>query len=461
MRSSSGIHSFVYRLLAVSAVFAVAGVAATPMAPQARGDAPLRIAVYGFQNSASAPPATVNAMSVALYQAIATSGKFTAAGSGPLPIKLDVSGSSFQPAIVAASKVGADDVVVGNIVQLGGGTISYSLSMYRVVDVALVRSQIFSQNYPASDSRSMGAAFASNVATLEAPRMAEGTIYSTYNGELDADLGTAEGFHLGQRFNVVRAGHKVAEADISKITDSAAVVTITNAQPGFKPVMGDHLVGIDPVPPVMSPHENTSVFSPLYALLGVGLALLAVGHHGQPADFVPQPAQSGGAGSFSVTGLTVAGTEQTQPITFTFSFSSPFNASTFDPANNLALAYCNVTSQGGTQLHLSFLGTSTYLPSISSATTLTIQSDGILNATDHVAFTFLDGSANNWTDLAGDVFVGSTFSAFSVGHKPLMTVHQLHPRPVTPGKPVVPVKPVPQVTAVPHPAAPKPGGPPN
>jgi hypothetical protein len=450
---SAGIRSFIYRLLAISAVVAVAGVAATPLAPPARGDAPLRIAVYGFQNSASAPAATVNAMGVALYQAIASSGKFTAVGGGPLPLKLDVSGSSFQPAIVAASKVGADDVVVGNVVQIGGGTISYSLSMYRVVDVALVRSQIFTQNYPASDARSMGASFASNVATLEAPRTAEGTIYSTYNGELDADLGTAEGFHLGQRFNVVRMGHKVAEADITKISDSYAVVTISNATPGFKVAMGDHLVGLDPQPAVISPHENTSVFSPLYALVGVGLALLAVGHHGQEAAIVPGPIPSGSPGAFTVTSLTVTGTEQTQPITFIFTFNSPFDATVYDPANNFALAFCNVTSQGGTNLHLSFLGTSTYLPTPTAATTLQIISDGILSQTDHVTFTFLDGTGNGWVDTIGDLFTGTGFSAFSVGHRPLVKIHRVMPRPVVPVKPVVPV--------VPGKPIPKPGGPPN
>jgi len=448
--------------MAVSVVLAVAAAAATPFAPPARGDAPLKLAVYGFENSASAPKATVNAMGISLYQAIGSSGKFTAVGGGPLPVQLDVSGSSFVPAVQAAAKVGADDVVVGNIVQAGGGTISYSLSIYRVVDVALVRSQIFTQNYPAPDARSMGAAFASNVATLEAPRTAMGTIYSTYNGELDADLGTAEGFHLGQRFNVVRGGMKVAEADISSINDSYAIVTISNATPGFKAQLGDRLVGLESQPAVISPHENTSGFSPLYTLLGLGLVLAAIGQHGQAAAFVPQPIASGGAGSFTVTNLSVVGTEQQQPITFTFTFSQPFNASTFDAANTLSLAFCNVTSQGGTNLLLSFLGTSTYLPTPTAATSLQIVSQGILNPTDHVGFTFLDGSNNTWTDLNGDFFTGATFSAFSIAHKPLAGVHSKAPRPITPGGPGVPVKPLPKVPAPPiPPAGPKPGGPPN
>src|SRR5471030_1289556 len=38
----TGIRSFIYRIMAVTAVVAVAGVAATPMAPPARGDSPLK-----------------------------------------------------------------------------------------------------------------------------------------------------------------------------------------------------------------------------------------------------------------------------------------------------------------------------------------------------------------------------------------------------------------------------------
>jgi hypothetical protein len=452
VRSFAGIRSFVYRLIAVLAVFAVAGIAATPLAPQARGDAPLKLAVYAFQNSASAPPATVNAMSAALYQAIATSGKFVATGGGPLPMKLDVSGSSFEPAIEAASKVGADQVVVGNIVHIGGGTISYSLTIYRVVDVAPVRSQIFSQNYPASDSRSMTAAFAANVATLEAPRTAEGTIYSIYNGELDADLGTAEGFHLGQRFNILRSGQKVAEAEISSITDSYAIVKIVNATPSYKPAIGDRLVGLEPQPAVIPPHENSSGFSPLYALVGLGVALLAIGQHGQPAGFVPQPipSSSTGASTFQVTSVTSLGDPQHQPVRITIAFTQPFNATTFDPANNLALAFCNVTSQGGTALRLSFLGTATYLPTTAAATSINIVSQGILQPNDHVVFTFIDGSSNNWTDNAGDPFVGGIFqSPFSVHHQPLTKLHGPIPRPVTPNFPVAP-NPVPHASTAPR-----------
>lgn len=448
MRSFQGIRSFLYRLLAVSAVLAVVGLAATPTIPAARGDAPLRLAVINFQNSANAPAASVNAMSVALYQAIATSGKFTAVGGGPLPLKLDNSGNSFEPAIEAGAKVGADEVVVGNIVQLGGGTVSYSVSIYRVTDVALVRSQIFTQNYPAPDSRTMSAAFESNVATLEAARTAEGTIYAIDNGQLDADLGTAEGFKLGQRFNVLRQGQKVADASISSISDSYAVVTISNASPGYKPAVGDRLIGLDPMPAVIPPHENSSGFSAIYALLGAGFALLAIGAHGQPAAYNPQPVSSGGTGTFTINAHSVSGNPQQQPITFVFTFSQPFDSTAFDVANNGSLAFCNVTSQGSNNLLLSFLGTSTYTPSTTSATTLTIVSEGILQANDHVTFTFTDGSTSGFTDLNGDIFTGVTFpSPFSATHKVLKGKGPA-PRPVTPGVP--PGKPLPLPVPVPH-----------
>src|SRR4029077_12324543 len=186
---------------------------------------------------------------------------------GAPPAKGDFVGGNFEPAIEAAAKVGADQVVVGNVVQSDGGKIYYSLSIYRVTDVALVRSQIFSQGFPPTDARSMSAAFGSNLATLEAPRTAEGTIYDIVNGELHADLGAAEGFKLGQRFNVLRAGQKVGEASIAKITDDFAVVTIANSTAGYQPAIGARFVGLEPQPAVIPPHEVTSGFSPLYAII--------------------------------------------------------------------------------------------------------------------------------------------------------------------------------------------------
>jgi hypothetical protein len=459
VRSFAGIRSFFYRLLSVAAVLAVAGVAAAPVAAPARGDAPVRLAVYGFQNSAGATSATVNAMNASLYQAISTGGKFTAVGGGPLQAKADLAGGNFQPALDAAAKVGADQVVVGNVVQSDGGKIYYSLSIYRVVDVALVRSQIFSQGYPPPDARSMSAAFGSNIATLEAPRTAEGTIYDITNGELHADLGAAEGFRLGQRFNVLRAGQKVGEADIAKISDSFAVVTIANATAGYKPAIGDRLVGLEPQPAVMPPHEVTSGFSPLYAFIGLGAVLLAIGHHGQPADFVPQPNPSGSGGSFTLSGVTPTGSPLQPPVIFTIAFTQPFDSTLFDPANSTTLAYVTLTSQGGTQLRLSQLGTFAYTPSATAATTLTITGGQVMAAHDLATFTFLDGSTNGWVDTSGDTFVGATSQIqFSIGHKPLVSVHKPAPRPVTPG---LPGRPVPGVPLPPKPIGPKPGVPPN
>jgi hypothetical protein len=146
-----------------------------------------------------------------------------------------------------------------------------------------------------------------------------------------------------------------------------------------------------------------------------------------------------------VTNLATTGNPQQQPITFTFQFSQAWNATTFDPANNLALAYVTLTSQGGTQLRLSFLGTTTYLPSVTAAQSIQIVSTGIIQPTDTVRFTFLDGSGNGWVDLNGDSFLGSTFTPFSAGHKPLLKEHQPMPRPIAPG--VGGPKPMPRPTA--------------
>src|SRR5450755_456436 len=304
-------------MVSITTGLALIAAVSAPSALPARGDAPLRLAVTTFQNQAAAPASAVNAMSAALYQSISSSSAYTATGGGPLPIKQDLVGGSFGPALDAAAKAGADEVVVGNIVQFANGQAYYSLSVYRVGSVMLVRTQVFTQSYP-SDARAMAAAFASNIATLEAPRTPVGTIYSTYNGELDADLGSAEGFSLGQRFNVLRDGQKVAEADITRISGSYAVVSIVNAFAGYKAAIGDRLVGLNAQPAVLTPPSNGgSGFNPLYILLTAGIALLALGHGGNPAAANPQPTSTGSGGLFTVGSINTTGTPQTPPITFT------------------------------------------------------------------------------------------------------------------------------------------------
>lgn len=448
MSSFAGIRSFFYRLVSVSVCLALVVAVAAPSPTPARGDAPIRMAVATFQNQAAAPAAVVNALSASLYQAVESSGNYTAVGGGPLALKQDLVGGSFGPALDAAAKAGADEVVVGNIVQYANGQAYYSLSIYRVASVMIVRSEVFTQNYP-GNARAMVSAFAGNIATLEAPRAAEGTIYSTYNGELDADLGASQGFSLGQHFNVLRGGQKVAEANISRISDAYAVVTIVNASAGYTPAIGDRLVGLEPQPALAPVRSTASGFNPLYLVLAAGVALLALGHGGNPAAPNPQPTQSGGGNFFSVSNLQTTGTPQQQPITFLFTFSQPWNATIFDPSSNTALAYVTLTSQGSTQLRLNQLGTVSYLPNPTAATQMQLISSGsIIQPTDHLVFTFLDGSSNSWVDINGDSFVGTIVNAFSIYRRPLGAVKRAHAPPPVPKPPIKPG--LPQPAPIPH-----------
>jgi hypothetical protein len=433
--SFAGIRSFIFRIVSITTGLALIAAVSTPSALPARGDAPLRLAVTTFQNQAAAPASAVTAMSAALYQSISSSPAYTATGGGPLPIKQDLAGGSFGPALDAAAKAGADEVVVGNIVQFANGQAYYSLSVYRVGSVMLVRTQVFTQSYPPSDARAMAAAFASNIATLEAPRTPVGTIYSTYNGELDADLGSAEGFSLGQHFNVLRDGQKVAEADITRISGSYAVVSIVNASAGYKPAIGDRLVGLNAQPPILTPPGNGgSGFNPLVLLLTAGVALLAIGHGGAPAAANPQPTSTGTGGLFTVSGLQTSGAPNTPPITFTFTFTQPFDSTAFDPANNTSLAYVQISSQGATFLKLTTLGNATYGPTPTAATTLTILAPGgVIQANDHVAFTFVDGASSQWTDLAGTFFTGVAFNPFVIIRHPSVVHAHPHIPPPLPG----------------------------
>jgi len=432
--SFAGIRSFFFRIVSITTGCALIAAVSAPAAMPARGAAPVRLAVSMFQNQAAAPASVVNAMSAALYQSISSSPAYTAIGGGPLAIKQDLAGGSFGPALDAAAKAGADEVVVGNIVQYANGQAYYSLSVYRVDNVMLVRSQVFTQSYPPSDAHAMPAAFASNIATLEAPRTPMGTIYSTYNGELDADLGSAEGFALGQHFNVLRDGQKVAEADITQISGSYAVVSIVNASAGYKPAIGDRLVGLNAQPAILPPPSNGgSGFNPLYIILSAGIALLALGHGGSPAAANPQPTGTGSGGLFTVSNLQTVGTPLSPPITFTFTFSQPFDSTLFDPANQTSLAYVQLTSQGSTFLKLSTLGNVTYGPTPTAVTTMTILAPGgVIQSNDHVAFTFLDGGSNNWVDTTGTLFTGVSYNPFVIIRKSAVVHGRPHAPPPQP-----------------------------
>jgi hypothetical protein len=303
---------------AIIGVFVIGAVAA-PSATPARGDGPVTIAVNTFQNDAGAPPNVVSALSDAAYRAIATSGKFTAKGGGPLPARQTLTQDQFIDALAAAAKAGADEVVLGDVVQSTGGQVYYRLSLYRVAPVTFIGSQIFSQSYPPADAQSIAAALASNLATLGAPRQGTGTIYSTTQGPV-ADVGSQDGFVLGDRFNVMRNGQKVAEATISSIRDDEAGLTIANASPGYSPAIGDELIGLRALPPLPPAPAQRSTFSVFSLIAAVGGALLAIGHHGQPGNFCASCATpTPGSSPFDILFFTINGHPPSGFVEFTFS----------------------------------------------------------------------------------------------------------------------------------------------
>lgn len=326
---------------AVICVSIISGVAA-PNASPARGDGPVAIAVGAFQNEAGAPANVVSDLSNAAYRAIASSNRYTAKGGGPLPNPSTLTADPFVAQLQEAAKAGADELLSGSVVQAGGGQVYYRLSLYRVAPLTFIGSQIFSQPYPATDPNALTAGFGANVATIAAPRQAIGTIYSTVNGAF-ADTGSIEGFYLGDRFNVMRNGQKMAEATISSITDDYATLTISNAAPGYKPAVGDTVVGVRALPAVQPAPPTHSSFTALGFLAAVGGVLLAIGHHGQPA----RPGGSIGTPPPSTQPFTV----QPQTIqvnlpqaTFPFLFSNPLSAQSITNIPGL-ISYVQVNTQ--------------------------------------------------------------------------------------------------------------------
>jgi hypothetical protein len=333
-------------IAAAIGLIVIAGVAA-PASTAARGDAATTIAVNTFQNEAGAPIGVAADLSTALYKAVATSGKFASAGGGPLPLQTNLTSDAFVDALDAAAKAGANEVLIGSIVQMSGGQVFYRLSLYRVAPVAFIASQIFSQPYPPSDTNALPAGFAGDVETLASPRQAVGTIYSTDSGVL-ADTGSSEGFMLGDRFNVMRGGQKMAEATISQLSDDQATLTISNASPGYAPAMGDTLVGLRPLAPAEPAPPSKSTFDPLAFLGGVAGVLLAIGHHGLPGSPTtlgsgsPQPSSS----PFALITDSAVGTVPDETITFTF--NQVFDANTATGiTGNITFAYVTLAPPGG------------------------------------------------------------------------------------------------------------------
>jgi hypothetical protein len=330
------------RFVAAAIGLLVIGTVAAPGAGPARGDGMTSVAVNTFENEAGVPPKVASDLSTAAYKAVASSGKFTAKGGAPLGMETTLTSDPFMDALRAAAKIGADELLLGSVVQVGGGQVYYRLSLYRVAPVAFIGSQIFSQTYPPGDAQALAAAMSNNLATLTAPRQALGTIYSVTDGPV-ADVGTEDGFSLGDRFNVLRGGQKVAEATITSIRDDEATLTISNPTPGYSPMMGDRLVGLRALPAILPAPPNKSSFTALGFLAAVGGALLAIGHHGQPG--VP----TGGTGTPFPTGSPFVVQPQTDlvalpQVTFPFIFTNTLSTTSQTNIPGL-ITYVQVNTQ--------------------------------------------------------------------------------------------------------------------
>jgi hypothetical protein len=448
------------RFVAAAIGLVVIGVVAAPGAGPARGDGMTSVAVNTFQNEAGVPPKVISDLSNAAYRAVSSSGKFVPRGGAPLGYETTLTSDPFMEALQAAAKTGADDLLLGSVVQIGGGQVYYRLSLYRVAPVTYIGSQIFSQTYPAADANALAASLSNNLATLAAPRQALGTIYSVTAGPV-ADVGTEDGFSLGDRFNVMRNGQKVAEAAITSIRDDEASLTISNPSAGYKPMMGDRLVGLRALPPVLPAPPNKSSFTAIGFLAAVGGALLAIGHHGQPS------APGGGSGTpppstspFSVQPqpVQVALPQATFPFVFTNTLSStsitnipafityvqvntqlPSQQAT-SPPQTLA-AFCNCTPQ-----FTAIVGATGNPETLMSVTATNLVSQEI------IFFNFFP----TITDITGNTLTQPAF--FQAG--PLSIAR--HPFPMRPkGGPVAPGPGVPvsgkPVVAPKGPGVPKPG----
>jgi hypothetical protein len=406
----------VVRLVGILALASLAGFASSP---PVFGSGPA-VAVTVFFNQAGAPQGTVSALSQALYDAVGQSGKFTPVGGGPLAVQPAPDGAILGRAVDAAARAGAQEVVVAELVSVSGSNVVYRLSAYRVAPLAFIRSQVFTQSSLASPSLTAG--FVNNLATLSEPRAATGTIYSTVGG-VQADLGAVYGFHLGDRFNVMRDGQHVADAQITSITDDSATVTISNPANGYQPRVGDLLVGLQPLPPLNPAPKTPNTFSILGLVVATGAALLAIGHHGQAAPIAPivLPSPSPTGGTFTVSSGGHNGTAPNE--TFIFIFSQPVNIApiTF---NNVTYVYYIATSPNVPQSPVTNLGgTQTWDP---TDTELTITTTSNLAPGQQITFYF----TSNITSQTGTALTPNslTFTA-SVQRHPAATRMPVHVRP--------------------------------
>ena len=424
-------------LARLAAIVVVVACAALASAPAAQGSAPT-IAITEFANDAGAAQSTLDTIGNAAYAALGQGGKFTPVGGGPLTAKSSTGGDYLVSALDSAQKVGADELITADLLTASGGTITYRLSAYRVAPLAFIHSGTFTQS--SMSPAALSAGFATNIATLHAPRTSSGTIYSLDQG-IKGDFGEATGAQLGDIYNVVRDGQKVAQAKVVGLDLNSANLEIINASNGYKPRVGDQLVGIGPQPAIPpAAHTNANTFSIWALAAATGAALLALGNnHGQGATIGPAPSPtSTGVGGFLVTPTGQSGSPPNE--SFTFNFSQPVNTSGITFATPVFVSFTK--TNGGTvtvppNTPVTTLGGP--YPTFSSGNqTLTINATTLL-PNDKLTFTFNStivstlGTALTPTNIS--------FSA-AVAHIPYARVHAPAPahagsvRPPTPkGKP--------------------------
>lgn len=409
------------RLAAFALIFSCAVVAA---APQARGSGPT-VAVTEFTNDGGAPASTVSTLGNALYGAVDQSGKYTAVGGGPLKVPNPMrEGDSLVNALDAARHVHAEEIITTDLISVTGGTITYRLTAYRVDPVAFIRSQIFTQSSLAGPALTAG--FVTNLSTLHAPRTAVGTIYSLIGG-VKADMGAAAGFNLGDQFNVVRSSQKVAEAKIVSIDLNTATLDIYNASSGYKPQIGDQLVGIG-VQPAVPPaaRSNPNTFNIIGILFATGAALLAIHHPSAGAPPVPSPQPSSTSAAFTVSFNSKSGSPPSE--SFIFIFSQTVNTAGIVFTNNTFVSYQK--TNGGTVITpagtpVTNLGGAP--PSFSAGNTQLTINSSTLNPGDVLTFSFTSSikSVGGASLQANTLTVSAAFA-----HHPIPHARVVNPVPV-------------------------------
>lgn len=437
-------------IIGLSIIAAVAGPASSP----ARGDGTVTVAVDSFTDEAGASASVATALSSAAYQGVSSTSGFSARGGGPLPAQTTLTSDAFIDALHSAARAGAQDLLMGSVIQSSGGSVYYRLSLYRVAPVTFISSQVFSQAYP-SNAQTLSSGFAANLASLSTPRHGTGTIYSMTNGAT-ADVGTVEGFSLGDRFTVTRNGQRMASAQIATIHDDFATLTFSDETPGYQPAVGDTLVSANAMAPIPPAPPSHSSFNPFAILVAAGATLAALGHHGQPGTFcaschgTPSPSTP----PFAVNGGNVTGTFPSETINILFN-QQVSAASQLSIAGNTNFAFYTLQQNPSPApttppAPLSSLGNVTFDTTGTIMSLVTNGSVGTVGETFFICFT------SSVMSTGGSSLPGTecTTSTFAIVHRDV----KIRPKkvgPVAPGPGVKPAVPNVPPNPKPHPDDPR------